>query len=287
MVDQNQTGSQINWQPVMGGNPYDLIDNKGQVNVEDTVQNVEVQSIEQVQQPVAQNVNIQTNNVEVPQQAQVAVVNTVQAPVYKWPSGFTKKLVGFIAKLSGQPDPETWAWVQKPVAINTTNSQAPVNTGADIVKAKNTNPFDAIMGWVTGFLDKVEKKVENVAGVDLNAPINKPTQTVQNNVPTQGIQQTQPTVTTVEPVSVIQEQPQQVVAQPVVEQKVEPVVQTPTVETVVEEKIEKVKEIAEPVVEEEIKKEEIVKEDASVQSNISNPSPDFGSIPTMDQAKPA
>ena len=117
--DQNQSWAQVNWQPVMGGNPYDLIDNKNQDSaVVVAPVNVQTgQSVPVVQQVVENNtpVNNQVDSnipVSVPvQNVQVQTQNTPvaqsTAPVAA-PGGFTKKLISFIAKMSGQPDPETW-----------------------------------------------------------------------------------------------------------------------------------------------------------------------------------
>jgi hypothetical protein len=109
----------------MGGNPYDLIDNKNQVvpvaavptNVQAPIPAVSAQSVvapipqQSVQAVVQQNNSIDINN-PVVAPVQVAPVQAVVAPVVQpvkdvEPGGFTKKLIGFIAKISGQPNPET------------------------------------------------------------------------------------------------------------------------------------------------------------------------------------
>jgi hypothetical protein len=102
----------------MGGNPYDLIDNKNQEQSSVVAPtNVQAeQSVPVVSQPV-QAVVPENNqvNVNIPVVAPVRVVPVQQlvAPVVKrvkkdvGPSGFTKKFISFIAKLSGQPDPQT------------------------------------------------------------------------------------------------------------------------------------------------------------------------------------
>lgn len=176
MADQNQGQVQVNWQPVMGGNPYDLIDNKGQVAATNNVNvaSVDVNLNNIVEQPIQQAVpQVQTavQSSTVSQSAQVAPVK-----VDKWPGGFTKKLVSFLAKLSGQPDPETGKWVVNNVQNNAQNNTAvpAVNAAEPGANVEKVNPFDSIMWWVTGFLDKVEKKVETVAWIDLDASINRP-----------------------------------------------------------------------------------------------------------------
>lgn len=98
----------------------------------------------------------------------------------KWPSGFTRKLIWFIAKLAGQPDPETWApntqaQPQAPQATAPQNQTVPNNTAS----------FDNIMSWVTGFLDKVENKIENVTGINLDAPIQNTQTPAQQAAPVQ------------------------------------------------------------------------------------------------------
>lgn len=191
MVDQNQTGSQVNNQPVMGGNPYDLVDNK---TPENNVQQAPVQNVEpQVAQPVQQAPVENTNNLQVdvnaPQVNQPVQNQPVQAKPYKWPSGFTKKLVKFIAKLSGQPDPETWAVKPVPQVTQNVNNVSQNTSDATNAKTENKSPFDSIMWGVTGFLDKVEKKVENAAGIDLDAPVNKPVENKQTPVEQQPVPQ--------------------------------------------------------------------------------------------------
>ncbi len=227
MTDQNQGQAQVNWQPVMGGNPYDLVDNKWQtventeVSSVDTVvaapNNINVPVVEQVQQPVQQQsvASVQSEQT-VNQPVQPVVNQSVPVKEYKWPGGFTKKLVSFLAKLSGQPDPETWT--TSPVAapannavVTTQPGQAPVESAVPAAKA--ANPFDSIMWWVTGFLDKVESKMESAAWVDLDAPINKPVEQVP--------------VASVVSVAVPENKP--------VEQKIEPVVQQPVQEEIKEE----------------------------------------------------
>ncbi|HRX63816.1 MAG TPA: hypothetical protein P5060_01795 [Candidatus Absconditabacterales bacterium] len=164
MIEQNQENLQANNQVQTGGNPYDLIDNKAnEGNVQETQASVQN----------ANNIQVDTNNGQV---NQVVQNSGVEEKVYKGPSGFTKKLIKFIAKLSGQPDPETGE-IKKSTEKVTTNNQS-VGTKTEAPQKK---PFDAIMGGVTGFLDKVESKVESVAGIDLDAPINKLNQ--NNQVP--------------------------------------------------------------------------------------------------------
>lgn len=105
----------------------------------------------------------------------------------KWPSGLTKKIIQFIAKLAGQPDPETWA------ANTTAKTAQPADQGNQAIQ-NNTANFDNIMSWVTWFLDKIWNKIEDVTWINLDAPI-QGNQT-QNQTPTQA------------------EQPQQTPAQP-------------------------------------------------------------------------
>ena len=196
--DQNQSWAQVNKQPVMGGNPYDLIDNKKQESNQSVVstpaQSAPVEQVVPVVQqpvqavaPVNNQVDINANIPAVTQQAVQSVQTPVVAAVQQIkpavePGGFTKKLIGFIAKLSGQPDPETGKWLWT-LSVNTTQSwqaqTAPSVQGQQVTQVQQgvnlaKNPFDSIMWWVTGFLDKVESKVESVAWIDLDSPINKP-----------------------------------------------------------------------------------------------------------------
>ena len=263
MVDQNQAWVQVNGQPVMGGNPYDLIDNKNQVSnsiesqtvAPQAVQNVQAeQTVPVVQQPVANAAPV------VAQQNIVAPGQVVQQPVAPWvqqtvpqakpiaePGWFTKKLISFIAKLSGQPDPQTWKWVPTAPA-----NVAPVQAGqapvANVPAAKVTNPFDSIMGWVTGFLDKVESKVESVAWIDLDASINKPVTPV---APVQAQQAPQAVPAQTAPVEAAP-------VEAVVPEVVVPDVVTPIVEVKPEIK-EDVKEEIKPEIKEEVPAVEAVK----------------------------
>jgi len=174
MIDQNQAGSQTNNQPVMGGNPYDLVDNKTSKN---DVQQASVQNIDsQINQSVQQKIPVQnTNGVQIDenlsQSNQVVKNQATQENINKWPNGFTKKLVKFIAKLSGQPDPETWEWKQ--IESTSGNQNTPQKNNIKSSAVQNKNTFDNIMWGVTWFLDKVEKKVESVSGFDLDSSINQ------------------------------------------------------------------------------------------------------------------
>lgn len=188
MWEQNQSWVQINWQAVVGGNPYDLIDNQGQVVQQNqSVQQMPQQTMQAVVQTPIENIPVQpvvSPQVAPVQNVSVAnpVVNSTKDKLPKEPGGFLKKLIGFIAKMSGQPDPETW--VKKAQSIVPT--QAPVAnsavpTSVDVIVNNQTpntnsaqNPFDSIMWWVTGFLDKVEEKVEKVSWVNFDAAMNTP-----------------------------------------------------------------------------------------------------------------
>ena len=153
MVDQNNIGTQINWQVVMGSNPYDLVDNKN------------------IQSP--QNISLQKNPL-------------VEE---KWPGNFMKWLIRFVAKISGQPDPETGK-----INVNTNvkkniNQELPVDISKAVQKSKNA--FDSIMGGITWFLDKVEEKVESVSWVDLDSFGNMPQKKEALKQDFQSVQQVQ------------------------------------------------------------------------------------------------
>ena len=144
MMDQNAIETQGNQQVVMWWNPFDLVDNKN-VQVAQNVQNIQVQ----------QKVLVQEDTV-------------VEE---KWPNNFIKWLIKLIAKISGQPDPETGK-----IDIPLQNKNMPQNNPNWIIWSvqKPGNAFDTIMGWVTGFLDKVEEKIEKVSGVDIDSWANMP-----------------------------------------------------------------------------------------------------------------
>lgn len=228
MEDQNQWSVDSNQQPIMWGNPYDLIDNKKSEVSVDKVQNIASQNVwdntvvqdntvkasnkesvvnsssvnspvvestpkvesvvastQNTQSPLQQTTPVQENQpipqAPVQQTTQTSVQNnvptakTVAPKLEAWPSGFTKKLIWFIAKISGQPDPETWEWAKNKLKTNVGKTQNQNSwkqlQNIDVKKQSwQVNPFDSIMWWVTWFLDKVEKKVENVSGVNLDAP---------------------------------------------------------------------------------------------------------------------
>lgn len=205
MVDQNNVGAQTQWQVVMWGNPYDLVDNKNQEVVNNTiansVNNASVPAIE-TDAPIIQNTvpfqqaAVQQNPIQNTIPVQQVAVQQNQVPVEKWPGGFMKWLVKFIAKMSGQPDPETGkSTVVAPVNPNTVTQQVWVNQPIQ----KSWNAFENIMGGVTWFLDKIEKKVEKVTWVDLDSMVKMPQTQVQTNLqapaqeniqPVQNIEQT-------------------------------------------------------------------------------------------------
>jgi hypothetical protein len=202
MVDQNNIGTQSNQQVVMWWNPFDLIDNKdvqAQENVQtnqqqnqEVVQNIPVEQIEQ--NPVVDQNVVNQQNAPVQQNVPVQQKPVVEE---KWPSGFMKWLIKFIAKVSGQPDPETGK-SEKKTNQNTTISQNNQNWAVQPVQ-KSWNAFDNIMGGVTGFLDKVEKKVEKASGVDLNSLGNMPK---KEDVTQQPVEPSQPVEVVQQPQSV-------------------------------------------------------------------------------------
>lgn len=195
MVEQNNINNQSVWWNIQGWNPFDLVDNQNiQSNQnQQAQQNVVSQNSnwtqtnwwqinQDLQQNPVQNQNMNVNsNVSVQNQWQVPKQNSNE---YKGPSGFMKSLIKFIAKISGQPDPETGKWVQ-------VQSQQPVQDGSvsnnNQVSNKPKNAFDSIMSGVTWILDTVEKKVENATWVNLDTPVSN----VNQNVPNSNIQQNQ------------------------------------------------------------------------------------------------
>jgi hypothetical protein len=209
MVDQNNIGTQDNQQVVMGWNPFDLVDNKSvqaQENVQtnqqqnqEVVQNIPVEQIEQ--NPVVDQNVVNQQNAPVQQNASVQQNPVVEE---KWPSGFMKWLIKFIAKVSGQPDPETG---KAEVVKQNTNIQQNNTNGVVKPVQKSGNAFDNIMGGVTGFLDKVEKKVEKVSGIDIDSFGNMPK---KEDVTQQPVQQTQPVQSVQQPQAVQQTETWQV-----------------------------------------------------------------------------
>lgn len=134
----------------------------------------------------------------------------------KWdePHDITKQIVKFIAKLTWQPDPETWKQI----------TQAPQTSGneSNATETSETKKidFDSVMAWVSWFidkvwqtkvvssvtwvLDKIENKIEEKTWISLDQAIQKvekPTQTENTQqttqpTPTESTQQTtQPTPT--------------------------------------------------------------------------------------------
>jgi len=192
MVDQNDIGTQISWQVVMGGNPYDLVDNKNivsnsidtstqtQAPVQNIVPNqqfvqIPTQEIVQQVQPVIQQVSpvVQQNIPVQPVIQQVSSIVQQNIPVQQssviegtWPSGFMKSLINFIATLFWQPNPENG----KPTVVVSTDPNIVIpQVWVNQPVQKSWNAFDSIMGWVTWFLDKVEKNVEKVSGINIDS----------------------------------------------------------------------------------------------------------------------
>ena len=103
---------------------------------------------------------------------------------------FLKKLVKGIAKIAGLPDPETWApakATEKPAGGTTPDTGKQVNEEnttleQDVAKQEEQKKqedekkkfnFENVMSWVSWVLDKIEKKVEEKTGLDLDAPLKK------------------------------------------------------------------------------------------------------------------
>ena len=118
------------------------------------------------------------------------------------PHDITKQIVKFIAKLTWQPDPETWKQI----------TQAPQTSGneSNATETSETKKidFDSVMAWVSWFidkvwqtkvvssvtwvLDKIENKIEEKTWISLDQAIQK----VEKPTPTENTQQpTQPTPT--------------------------------------------------------------------------------------------
>lgn len=231
MVDQNNIGTQNENQVVMWGNPYDLVDNKN-VQAEQNLPNIQQENLAQNQevvQTVQQVVPVQDNaipvqnnvvpqqNIQVPQNVPVQQTPVIEE---KWPGDFMKWFIKFIAKVSGQPDPETGK-----AEVVPQNTNIPQNNPNWVVQPvqKSGNAFDAIMGGITGFLDKVEKKVEKVSGIDIDSLGNMPKKEEVVQQPIQQVESPQIPVQQSIPVQtspiqqVAQEIPQVIVEEPKVE----------------------------------------------------------------------
>ena len=142
MPEENKEN--LNQDVIQNGNPYDLVDNTNQSN---------------------QNGNSKNSNT-------------------KEPGNFLRKLIKTIAKMAWLPDPETWA----PAKSATEDTKKPSNSDSvnpdttleqDVVaqekqeEEKKKFSFENVMSWVSGVLDKIEKKVEEKTGLDLDAPLKK------------------------------------------------------------------------------------------------------------------
>ncbi len=141
MIDQNNVGTQNANQPIVGWNPFDLMDNK-------ILESNQINDSSWTQQNVTDKISSDQNWL-VPEKIMVEE---------KWPNDFMKWVVKFFAKIFGQPDPETWEM----------NKQK-INT--DELLKTSKDKFGDVMSGVTWFLDKIGNKVEKVTGLDLDAPI--------------------------------------------------------------------------------------------------------------------
>ena len=103
---------------------------------------------------------------------------------------FVKKLIKGIAKIAWLPDPETWApakaaektaenatpYTSKAVNETNTTLEQDVAKQEELKKQEDEKKkfnFENVMSWVTWVLDKIEKKVEEKTGLDLDAPLKK------------------------------------------------------------------------------------------------------------------
>lgn len=115
------------------------------------------------------------------------------------PHDITKQIIKFIAKITGQPDPETWTQ-QSPTTQTTWNTETATTTETKKID------FDSVMSSVSWFMDKVwqtkvvssvtwvlekiEDKFEETTWINLDPTAKKEEKPVENN--------TQPTTTSVE-----------------------------------------------------------------------------------------
>lgn len=111
------------------------------------------------------------------------------------PGPFLRWIIRFTAKLAGLPDPETWEPAKSDLTqksqTNTENladqkDTPQVNTETtleqDVIvqekkeqqeEEKKKFSFENVMSWVSGVLDKIEKKVEEKTWLDFDAPLKK------------------------------------------------------------------------------------------------------------------
>ena len=152
MTEENK--EVLNQNVVQNWNPYDLVDNASQVQSENS------------------------------------------STLEKKESGqFFKKIIKSVAKMAWLPDPETgkpsneqsqnvWNNTEQNNTTNETANMANTNTTLeqDVTaqesqkeqeEEKKKFSFDSIMSGVSGVLDKIEKKVEETTGIDLDAPLKK------------------------------------------------------------------------------------------------------------------
>ena len=226
MVDQNDIGTQNNWEVVMGWTD-------SSVPVQNVEQNQQIYS-NPIQPVIQENVpQIQPMAQQIPQNVQQNIAaQPILAPQEKWPGKFMKWFIKFAAKVSGQPDPETGKIQSNTNQVNLNNQNNIIWTSQvweDQEVKKSRNAFDSIMSWVTWFLDKVETKVEKVTWVDLDSLWNmpkspetvqpvaqQPQQVVQNTnteIVQPAAQQTQQVVQNINPEPI--QQPQEVIQIPV------------------------------------------------------------------------
>lgn len=152
MTEENK--EVLNQNVVQNWNPYDLVDNASQVQSENS------------------------------------------STLEKKESGqFFKKIIKSVAKMAWLPDPETGK-PSNEQSQNVWNNTEQNNTTNETANMTNTNTtleqdvtaqesqkeqeeekkkfsFDSIMSGVSGVLDKIEKKVEETTGIDLDAPLKK------------------------------------------------------------------------------------------------------------------
>ena len=103
---------------------------------------------------------------------------------------FVKKLIKGIAKIAWLPDPETWEPAKTTKNTTETNTpdtnkpttEADTTLEQDIAKQENEKKqeeekkkfsFDSVMSWVSGVMDKIEKKISEKTWVDFDAPLKK------------------------------------------------------------------------------------------------------------------
>ena len=118
---------------------------------------------------------------------------------------FVKKLIKGIAKIAWLPDPETWEPAKSNAPISTTTETQNTTLEQDVIaqeeqkeqeEEKKKFSFDSVMSWVSGVMDKIEKKISEKTWVDFDAPLKKREEKLQKESEENKAETTQSTAET-------------------------------------------------------------------------------------------